>query len=50
MPFQLTGRALELGRTEARRFSGNQSGSCPDRSFAEQRVCEPENGYADYGE
>ena len=43
-------RALELGRTEAGRLSGNQSGSSPDRPFAEPGVCEPENGYTDYGE
>ena len=50
LSFQRTGRALELGRTEAGRLSGNQSGSSPDRPFAEPGVCEPENGYADYGE
>lgn len=50
LSFQRTGRALELGRTEAGRLSGNQSGSSPDRPFAEPGVCEPENRYTDYGE
>ena len=50
LSFQRTGRALELGRTEAGRLSGNQSGSSPNRPSAKPGVCEPENGYTDYGE